>query len=139
MQVLTNTTREEWIQMDHDDFIKNAVEPLNMMRNEQLKTVISQITYPQFELLASKCWEEQDKQPDESTYDDEEQFREAYDETLPIVILLENITSIRIEIEPDYVRKQKMAKQLALLNIILQPHLFDNVAQKINDRRARQE
>lgn len=143
LRILTDTTREEWIQMNHDFFIKHIVENLNMMRNNQLKTTINQLTFPQFEMITSKCWDEQDQQPNEpgepgesgESDESDETFREAYDKTLPIVILLENILSIRIESEIEYSRKEKIAKQLALINIILQPHLFDDVADKINRKR----
>lgn len=137
--ILTDHTRDEWIAMSHEFFVKHVVENLNMLRKGQLKSVIENLTYPQFEMLTSKCWEEQDQQPLQDSNDDsndEERFRQAYDETLPIVVLLENILSIRIESEQEHARKETMAKQLALLNIILQPHLFDDVAKKINEKRS---
>lgn len=134
-KILTDTTRSEWINMSYDDFVKTVVEPLNMMGHDSRKRIINGIDYPQFEMLTSKCWDAQDIQPTEDTYDNEEEFEEPYDRVLPILVLLEDVLSIRIEVEPTMDRKNTMAKQLALLNVILQPHLFEDMADKINEKR----
>ena len=86
---------------------------------------------PKFEMLTKKCWEEQDKQPTEQPIDSKE--LSPYEETLPIVILLENMLSIRIEYEQNLQTKTEMAKQLTLLNLILSTHLVEGVAENLNE------
>lgn len=134
-KTLTKTTRDEWISMSYDDLTKDVVEPLNMIGHDARKTIINRLDFAQFDLLTRKLWDAQDIQPIEESYNDEEKFEEPYERVLPIVILLEDILTIRMEVEPLMKRKEDMAKQLTLLNVILQPHLLDGVAQKINDKR----
>lgn len=130
IQILTNTTRLEWENMSHQQFISTVIEDLNMMSNENFNDIIANLTYPQFEAFSKKCWEEQDQPPE--NVDDEEVFRKAYDQTLPILILLENALNLRIELELDLDKKKNISQQLALLRIILSPHLLDDFAQKMN-------
>ena len=137
--------------MPYDVFYTNIVEPLNMMDARTFDPLIRKLPVPQFEMLRKKCWEEQDVQPscydegdegkDDKEDDDDEgdavdevptpDEMEAYDKTLPIVILLENMLSVWIEHEQDQTRKLEMAKQLTLLNIILSTHLVEGLADKI--------
>lgn len=158
-KLLYNTTLEQWIDMPYDDFYTNIVEPLNMMDARTFDPLIRKLPVPQFEMLRKKCWEEQDVQPSHYDDGDDEEHNnedgddgehnnddgdehnndeapapdelEAYDKTLPIVILLENMLSVRIEHEQDQTRKLEMAKQLTLLNIILSTHLVEGLADKI--------
>ena len=130
ISMLTETTPKEWEIMSHQDFITNVVETLNMLRSNQFENIIKDLTYPQFQAFAQKCWEEQDQPPEDTN--DETLYRQSYDESLPIIILLEKALSIRIQFQDSQEHKQNMAQQLSLLNIILSPHLFDNVAEKIN-------
>ena len=130
LDILQHTTLKEWQNMPCSKFITDVVEDLNMMPANQFCKLIARITYPQFEMFIKKCWEEQDTSPQDTN--DEELFRQAYDETLPIVVLLENALTTRIQTEESSQHKQKMGQQLALVNIILSPHLFDGIANQIN-------
>lgn len=138
-KLLTTTSKQEWINMTYEHFLREIVEPLNMIGHESRRKVIETLDYPQFKMLTSKCWEEQDKQPmtepGKEDYENETQFEEAYYETLPIVLLLEDILSIRLTFETLEQRKHDMTKQLGILNLILKPHLLDDVAEKINKKK----
>jgi hypothetical protein len=133
--LINNTTLDEWKNMEYDTFYDDIVSPLNMMQPNVLKKVITSLHNPQFDMLTKKCWEEQDRQPNSVTGpNNEQELIDKYDETVPILILLENILSIRIELENDQYKKTEMAKQLAMLNIILSPHLLESIADRMNDQ-----
>lgn len=130
-KLLNDTNRDEWISMKSDFFIKNVVEPLNMMDNVNFTNVIRQLPFSKFEYLTQKCWEEQDKMPSS----DPDKYEDAYEETLPIVLLLEKTLSVRIQTERDMEQKNRISKQLSLVNLILSPHRFEGLASEINNKR----
>jgi hypothetical protein len=126
--ILDTYNREQWIAMPNKDFIKYVVEPLNMMGIDPFSKLIRQVPYEKFELLIRKCWEEQDKEPNPDNYE------EAYEETLPIVLLMEKSLNVKIQTERDMDRKNNMAKQLAMISVILSPHRLENVVKKVNKK-----
>lgn len=135
--IITENTLDEWKEMSYDYFCDNVVSPLNNL-NSSKKTkkvfddIILNLERPQFDLLVKKCWEEQDKQPQNYENATDNELIDCYDETLPIVILLENILTIRFQVEKDKHTRTEMAKQLALLNVILSTHVFDDLADELN-------
>lgn len=121
---IESMNRQQWISMHYNDFIKNFVEPLNMMNKDAFKQLVQSLKYPScLEYLIQKCWEEQDKTPSA----DPEHFNDAYEETLPIVLLLEKILSNRIPVETDSILKTKLTQQLGLISVILSPHKLENI------------
>ena len=46
-KILIDTTRNQWIEMEYDDFIKTVVEPLNMMGHDARQIVINKLSFPQ--------------------------------------------------------------------------------------------
>lgn len=139
LQLIKNTSRQQWIDMTLDDFTKNIVEPLNMIGNRGRQNIVQHLKYQDFILLTTKCWEEQDKQPEEledpEEPEDPEKHDEAYYDTLPIVLLLEDLLSIRLTMENDSERFIDLSKQKGLVELYLKPHLFDDVANKINKKK----
>jgi hypothetical protein len=137
INILSDTSRQEWKDMSYDYFIKYVVEPLNMMGTPGREKIVASLDYPQFELLTMKCFEEQDRQPTEETYEDEEKYEEAYYDTLPILLLLEDLLSIRIVMENDSNRILDLTKKKGIVELFLKPHLFDDIANKINEKRKK--
>lgn len=121
-KLISSINRNQWIAMKYDDFIRNFVEPLNMMDKNNFKLLIQNLNYTGcLEYLIQKCWEEQDKTPNEFT----DHYNDAYEETLPIVLLLEKILSNRISTEKDSNIKTKLTQQLGLVSVILSPHKLE--------------
>lgn len=134
MEIVNNTTRPEWISMKSDYFIKYVVEPLNMMDAKSFKKFVTEIEYPnKLEFLIQKCWTEQDKMPSQ----DPDHYNDAYEETLPIVLLLEKILSNRISTENDSTVKKSLTQQLSLITLILSPHKLENTADSINQKKRK--
>ena len=120
--LIPSITRNQWIAMKHTDFIRNFVEPLNMMDKNTFKKLIQNLKYTCcLEFLIQKCWEEQDKTPSINP----DHYNDAYEETLPIVLLLEKILSNRIPNEKDPSIKIKLTQQLGLIAVILSPHKLE--------------
>ncbi len=130
--VFCTTTKQQWISMTHDYFVNNIVGPINMMSNQMLSDILKLVPYEQFMLITQKAWEEQDKMPDAQ----EQHFEDAYQETLPMVLFLEKILTLKIQLERDLTRKNKLGQQLAIVSLILSPHKLESLAQSINDKRT---
>lgn len=127
-KLISSINRNQWIAMKYDDFIRNFVEPLNMMDKNNFKLLIQNLNYTGcLEYLIQKCWEEQDKTPNEfnSNGFNSDHYNDAYEETLPIVLLLEKILSNRISTEKDSNIKTKLTQQLGLVSVILSPHKLE--------------
>ena len=118
--------------MTHDEFMKNVVQPINMMGKEDLYALLRQLNQQQFTWVTQKSWDEQDKMP----VPDEDKFEDAYQETLPIVLMLEKLLKARIYVDTDMTQKNKLSEQLALVSLILSPHKLEGIAESINKKRT---
>jgi hypothetical protein len=146
LKILSDTTRNEWINMSYDNLIKNIVEPLNMMGHEARKRIINSLKFAQFDMLTRKLWDAQDVQPTDTDTDanadaevdvNANNFVEPYERVVPILILLEDILTIRSEIESTKNIQDDIVKQLGLLNLILNPDHFNDIVSKINEDKKR--
>ncbi len=104
------------------DFLKQVVEPLNMSYN-LLEQIILELDDDIFNLLRGRLWNEQCPDTDEYP-EDPEKF---YENTLPIVILLERIIKFRLPVCTDAHQKNSFLQQLAILKIQLNPSFLNKI------------
>lgn len=124
---MRNLSKINWQYMPSNECISTIIEPLNMVGMNNLESIIKILDDRTFDLLTKKLWTEQDKLPD-FTDPNPSAAQDTYEETLPIVILLDRIVKFRLGIEQDPYRKNEFIKQIGLLNMILSPRSLSKVA-----------
>lgn len=104
-------------------FIKEVVEPLNMIGYDNLEEIVLQLEDDVFDMLRARLWNEQCPDVEEYPEDPEK----LYEDTLPMVILLERLVKFRLPICTDARQKNSFLQQLAILKIQLNPSFLNGV------------
>jgi len=110
-----------WKEMTFDDFNEKVIHPFTQMNEDDFVKAITELPWKQANFLLKKLWTVQDEL--------------SYEDSLVYFDLIQAILLIRLDSEtgfPNLSEQKKGIRQLAHVNILLQPQLVDGVAEAIS-------